>query len=572
MADRNAGFIIPDDQFFTRLLRPGAQPRVATSKAATSEDGKALSPTTSLQAKPEAPQTEASGRTVDIDMKKGEVLRSEVRKAETLASDELSIQQKSEPVPATVEAEPTRSSDSDRSLVPLRDTTPPKKEAGPSAAEPNIHSQKGIMGSRLNSPPHNGPAPPSLNGSAQRDRAVPREPRSSMDTNDQKPPPAFRSMDPPAAPRGPIHGFRQEDSPRNYERGSRYAPAHDLSDPRDRTREVPAPTAPRYPRDRDARISHVSESYRDGPPPRAMAVPARRSSPGRQPTSRSGSVDSRYSRASDHHRDAERRSERRDRDREKDRDREREKEKERPTDTQRDKDVERPRDPAQEHSQRSERHRMSESDRERRRDARERDEKRDDKRDERRDDKRDDKGRREDRRDRERERDRRDRDRDRDRRDKDRSSRTSRRGDDPDKEKENEKSRDKERSDRPRDHRERDKGEHRDRDDRDRPREADKRDRDGLTDGDGHRERPQSRGGREREGRDDRGRPGTLNSSDSTRIGSHDTTSVAETRTSIDALSARFEAKRQSSFSDSRGPTHPSPSAEVSASMTVSSS
>jgi hypothetical protein len=54
VADRNVGFVIPDEQFFTRLLRSGAQPRNLTGKPANNEDGKAGPQANSLQAKPDS--------------------------------------------------------------------------------------------------------------------------------------------------------------------------------------------------------------------------------------------------------------------------------------------------------------------------------------------------------------------------------------------------------------------------------------------------------------------------------------------------------------------------------------
>jgi hypothetical protein len=58
-------------------------------------------------------------------------------------------------------------------------------------------------------------------------------------------------------------------------------------------------------------------------------------------------------------------------------------------------------------------------------------------------------------------------------------------------------------------------------------------------------------------------KPASVKSIETSHIGQRDATSGTETRTSIDALSARFEAKRQSSITDSRGPARVSPSAEV---------
>lgn len=562
VADRDATFIIPDDQFYTRLVRPGGLARALTNKVVNAGDSKPVLQAVVSDEQSETLPASASERRLDVNVSKEDFKDSNAIDVATTTSTQT-------PSMSSEHAERKISSVAAHDSIPRgtlqhmeapvsRDALPPKNEHAPGIASSESQPPRIANDSHPSSPLRNGSfmerstptTSPAMNGSARSDRPVPREPRNSVNMNDNKPLQPFRSMDPPAAPRGPLNNPRQSGAPGLPPGDFRNQMSSDAMDSRDKHRGPQAPIAPRDARDREERSQQVTESrFRDGLSSRSMAIPPRRLSPGRMPSSRSGSVDSKYSRASDAHRDSERRSDRRDRDRDRDRhrdadrERDRDKEKDRDIDTRKDKDPERPTDQDREHSQRSDRH----SDKDRRRDNRERED--------RRDEKRDDKGRREDRhRDRDRDRRDRDRDRDRDRRDKERS-RASRREEEREKEKEKDKDKDKprdrERGERPRE-REREKERDKDRDERERAREGERRDRDSLRSGDGHRDRPSTRT-RDRAERASRDRTDTIGSVDPSQNERDDNASSVETKTSIDALSARFEAQRRHSVTDSRG-------------------
>lgn len=558
VADRDSKFIIPDDQFYTRLVRPGSQPRAPTNRVGIAEDNKLALQSAAVGNKSETLHADASERPLDRGSSE-----KDFKDSKPIEVDPNTVAQKSSLAESAdrkpvIEQTPALSREMDmHKEAPLpRDALPPKSDNTPSTPASQPQTVKSVDAPRPATPLRNGvtmepsstTTSPVVNGTARNDKLVPREPRSSAATNENKSQQPFRSMDPPAAPRGSSNLSRQSGAPGISSGGLRNSMSTDSLDSRDRHRESQAPLAPRDVRDREERSQPMADNR--GLSSRSMALPPRRLSPGRLPSSRSGSVDSKYSRASDSHRDSERRSDRRDRDRDRQRDAERERErnrdreKERDVDSRKEKEVERLADQDREHSQRSDRHRAADPDKDRRRDTRERDD--------RKDDKRDDKARKEDRRDRDRDRERDRRDRDRDRRDKDRN-RTSRREEEreKDKEKDKDKPRDRERGERLRE-RDRDKERDKDRDERERPR-SERSDRDSLRNGDGHRDRASLGGARDRAERGSRERPETASSVHPPQTERDNSASAVETKSSIDALSARFDAQRRHSVTDSRG-------------------
>lgn len=543
MAERDAKFIIPDDQFFTRLVRPGGQTQVPTNKALAVEDTK---PELPMPVKSENLPLEATERRVEV---------ATAPAAQTASSSETADRK-------TVDLQATDllKGATPLSETPARTTFPPKSE-NVLFVPPQSSSVSGLETLRPATPLRNGvhaepsstTTSPAVNGAARSERFVPREPRGSAVTNENKTQQPLRSMEPPAAPRGSNYPSRQSGPPGASFPGTRTSSLAPATDSRSQ-----GSNAPKDIPEREANPS-ADTRPREGLSSRTMALPPRRLSPGRLPSSRSGSVDSKYSRASDSLRDAERRSDRRDRDRDRvreaNRERDRDREKERDVDGRRDRDAERASGQDRELSQRSDRHRAADLEKDRRRDTRERDDRRDDRRDE--------KSRKDDRRDRDRDRERDRRERDRDRRDKERH-RTSRREDEreKDKEKDKDKPRDRERGERTRD-RDRDRERDRDGDDRERPRDAERKDRNGERNGDAPRDRPSVRGARDREDRESRDRTETVSSVLPPK--ERDETASADTRSSINALSARFDAQRRHSVTDSRGsaPITPAPQASL---------
>lgn len=446
----------------------------------------------------------------------------------------------------------------------LRDALLRKSEKARFTPPSDAELQKALGSPGSNSPLPNGVDKRTLpdskasqvNGAMTPEKSTPREPRGKDSHAESKLQPPLRSMEPPAAPRGSMSISRQAPSASISVEEIKSSVPSDRSDYRDKSKDAQAPATPRDLREREDRHQTVPEIY-----PRndhatssfrgMTSGSSRRTSPGRLPGSRSGSVDSKYSRASDHHREQERRSDRRlgdrDRDRHPDRERERARESEKEKDGRKEKDQDKPSDRTsdrdRDHSHRSDRHRPEDNGRERRRDARERDDKREDKR-------RGDRDR--ERRDRDRDRPR-DRDRGKERDEKDRS-RLSRREDEREKEKEKDsaKERDKERN-RERDRGERTNDKERERDDRERTRDTGRRDRDVARSRDGDRDRYQGRN-RERSEKDARSRDerDTVGETDSRRSDRSAGGSSLEVRSSIDALSRRFDAQRQHSITDSR--------------------
>ncbi|KAJ9092005.1 hypothetical protein QFC19_008873 [Naganishia cerealis] len=575
LANRDSAFIIPDDQFFIRIVRPG-QMRVSTSRPMEAQEGEPTIPIVVADEHPEPPI--AMDTSIPRPDASGTEPIGSVEEIKPSSSDRAEQKPIDGQTPKPLIGKNINHTEA---TLSLRDALLRKSEKARFTPPAEVESHKAADSSRAGSPIVNGastgPLPGStdlpVNGSMTPQKPIPREPRNKDSPAEAKPQQPLRSMEPPAAPRLPIQTSRQATSAGVSSQDSRqYVPSDPRFDYLEKSREMQAPAASRDIRERDERHRTVHEGHSKddhaSSSTRGMAISSQRISPGRVPGSRSGSVDSKYSRASDYHRDQDRRSDRRtgerDRDRHPDRDRERARETEKDKEVRREKDHDRPSERApdreRDHSHRSERHRPEDNGKDRRRDPRERDDKRDDKRE----DKRDDKPKREERRERDRERRDRDRDRDRardrdrgrDRDDKDRP-RTSRREDEREKEKEKEtekekdkgkeRTRERDRGERPI---ERDREREKERDDRDRARDAGRRDRDIARNGDGERDRYQGRN-KERVDRDTRNRD-EVGETDSRRSDRSVGGSSFEARSSIDALSRRFDAQRQYSVTDSR--------------------